>query len=188
MKRRWITVLALITIFLTFASVGCNKPEAVAQTRQPQTPTASEGDVSNVAAGYVAQWYTTTKMDDLKQHVPFSLNVPSYLPNGYTFISGMVISNPPVTSIRTEVDMTFAAEGKPSILLIESEDELTYASMPNGTVERTNVRLGSVTGEMWKHSNGTVIFLFKAKSLYHIINAEGVLEAELLKVAQSLSQ
>ncbi len=197
MNRHWIIVLVVTALLLALALAGCSKSKATARSQQSQPSTASKSDVPDATAQgqqpqyYTRESYTTSKIDDLKQHAPFPLNVPSYLPDGYAFTSGTV--NPEFQSNAADVDMAFAAEGKAVILVIESRGETLYASRPEAVgVETTNVKLGSLAGQMEKLSiaDGSVINIitFKAKNLYHVINARGVPEAELLKVAQSLSQ
>lgn len=200
LKQLGPTALAFTAILLTIVLAGCSKPQAATPHQQSQTTTASSlpsstpgTDTPAETTHYIdlaSQTYKATSLDDLREHAPFPLNVPGYLPAGYTLTWGMV--NPAFESNPANVVMNFAAAGKPEIIVIESRGEIGYASHPAATsMTASSVQLGIVTGQMqkWINVGGSVniIITFKAKDLYHIVNATEVPEADVLKVAESLS-
>lgn len=185
MKRHGISALVSVTFLLAIALVGCSKSGPTGDGQQAPRLTASG---ANASGGYVdpgVQEYTTSKMGDLKQHVPFPLNAPSYLPAGYAFTSGTVTPGP--LDNTSNVYMTFAAGNEAAIIVAESRDGVLYEGYPaeTGTVT-TTVQLGGVTAKVDTSNQNIIIVNFKVKGLYHEIHAVQVPEAEVLKVAESL--
>lgn len=171
MKRRWPAMLVFTAFFLTLTLLGCTRDQTDATKRSLQE---SE------------QAYSTTDLNSLKEHSPFSLNLPTYLPAGYNFTGGLVEPALQGHQANTRVNMSFGAENKPSLLVTESRGEIVLSG------QTTDIQLGGHEGKMQKisRSDGSVLvsIAFKARDVYHVITAQGIPEAELIRVAESMSQ
>ncbi|MHB9144587.1 MAG: hypothetical protein ACYC5Y_04540 [Symbiobacteriia bacterium] len=195
-NRRWFGHLVLAALLPAIGLAGCGRPQAVAPQPAPVASQSSSTLGTNTLAGdpgYIPDLappeYKATSVDDLREHAPFPLNIPGYLPAGYALNWGM--ARPAFEINPAAVTMNFAAAGQSDIAVLESRDKIGYQSHPAATSMRTSsVQLGSVTAEMqtWINVGGAVNFIicFQAKGLYHIVNATGVPEAEVLRVAESL--
>lgn len=122
----------------------------------------------------------------LQERSPFPLNLPGYLPQGYSFKSGQIPSVPKYDKDNLNVNMTFGGNGKSSLVLTESKGKIVLAESASG------LRLGDTQAMIRQATTAdgmsVTTIVFEAKGLYHMIMAQEMSKAEVVKVAESLTK